>query len=138
MQSRGRTFATGIEIIDRGPPPLVDLDAATAVVGGRRYGDHLFGDIDADGLAFCIDIGKVFDKFYHIHVAAIEIDMLGTRPLHFAVDSPGHDIAWRQVLSLIISLHKGLAPGIAQDTPLAAYSFADQEGAADARFKKRS
>jgi hypothetical protein len=80
----------------------------------------------------------MLSEAHPVHVAAIEIDMLRTGNLHFVIDSPGHNISWRQVSSLIIALHKRLAMAVAQNAAIATYGFCNQEGlSAFAGFVKR-
>src|ERR1700678_3833793 len=137
MQTGGRTFSAGIEVDDGGVTPFIHFYPAATVVGGRRHRYHVLCGIDADRAAFFIDVGKVLDKPGLVHVPAIEVNVFGTGTFHLAVEGAGYDIAGRQVLSFVISGHKRLATGIAEDTAVAPDCFGDQERGADAWLIER-
>src|SRR6185437_11327070 len=96
--------------------PFIDLDAATTIMGGGGHRDHRLGGIYTDRTAFFIDVGEMFDEADLVHMPAIEIDVFGTRLFHFAVEGPGHNIPWRQVLPLVVPAHEGLPFIVTKDT----------------------
>ena len=74
MESRTGAFANGIEVLDAGLTPAVGQDAAAHVVGRRHHGDRVTGDVDAQGEALLIDIGKALLQEFHIAMADVEKD----------------------------------------------------------------
>ncbi len=60
-------------------------------------------------------------------VGDIEIDAVGTEPLHLMVDGPRHHVAGRELGPLIEALHEGLAVGQQQPPPLAAHRLGNQK-----------
>ena len=76
VQPRAGTFAQGIKATDARTAVEVDLDTAAEVMGCGRYRDVVAGDVDADGAAFGIDVGKMAARLFGVFVGDIEADVV--------------------------------------------------------------
>src|ERR1700683_286463 len=104
-------------------------------MGSRSNRYHLCGYVDANRAAFLADIWEMFYEPVLIHVAAVEVNMLGTGFFHFAVDRPRYDIPGRQILPFVVFFHERFPATVPEDAPISPYRFGDQERRADARLK---
>ena len=96
VQSRAGTFAYGIEAAYARAGVEVYLDAAAQIVGARRDGDILFGDVDADGEAFGVDIREMAARLFCRLVGNVEAHVVDAVLLHLFVDGARHDVARSQ------------------------------------------
>ncbi|MNT26560.1 hypothetical protein D3C72_1621410 [compost metagenome] len=79
----------------------------------RSYRYHLCKHIYTDAFTLLINIRKVMQEFFLVHMTAIKVHMRCTGYLHFIIYSTGYNIAWGQVFTLIIARHKCLSMHIA-------------------------
>ena len=48
----------------------------------------------------------MFLELFNIHMATVKVNIFGASNLHFVIDSPCHNIPWRQVFPGIVPLHE--------------------------------
>ncbi len=127
VQPRAGGFAQRIESLDGGLAVAVDLHAAAAVVGGRRDGYPVLGDVDADRETLLVDVGEVSADRFGLLVGDVEIYEVFAPPGHLAVDGAGHHVARSQRLHGVVLVHELLARLEAQDGSEAAHGLRDEE-----------
>ena len=129
VQAGAGHFAHGVEIFERGLPPLVHPDAAAGIVRGGDDRHEVFGDVDAEGQRLLVDGGKVVQDLIAWHVRAqVEVDVVDVSRQHFAVNATRHNIARGQILPLgIMVLHERHTVGVDEPRPCPAHRLGDEE-----------
>ena len=97
-------------------------------MGSGAYGDHILCDIDADRLAFLIDIREVMLRLLGILVRHVEVYMIKTMDLHLLIDGTGDDVTRSEAQPLVIFLHERLTVGQFQNAAVATHGIRDEEG----------
>ena len=93
VQSRAGTFAYGIEAAYARAGVEVYLDAAAQIMGARRNGDILFGNVDADRKAFGVDIREMPARLFRRLMRNVEAHVVDAVLLHLFIDGTRHNVA---------------------------------------------
>jgi hypothetical protein len=101
---------------------------STLVMGGGHDGNEVLGDVDAELEAVGINVGEPVNYKTRGFCGDVQKHAVGPALFHFAVDGPSHDVARGEGFERVITVHEGLAGGIAQNAAFAAHRFADEKG----------
>ena len=123
MQSCTGTFTGCIQMLNRCTPPLIGFNTTATVMCCRCHRYHMLCYINTKAFTLLINIREVMNKFFQIHMTAIEPHMFGTVDLHFTVNCPCNNITWCKIFTFIVPFHKCFTLMVTQNTTISTYCF---------------
>src|SRR5690606_16318474 len=120
-------FPTGVQLTDRGSAVFIHLHTSTNIMAGRSNRNVLGERINSDASTLVQNRREMGLKSFGIQVSAIEVYVIPSVNLHFAVDRPGYDITRGQGISMIVFVHKFLAIQSLENGTISAHSLGNQE-----------
>ena len=127
MNTGASNLATGIQPPQRGFAPDVSANTAHHVMGSRRNWQQVSGDVESGARTECRDRGEVNHCRCRIHVAQVKKHLPTSTP-HLTGNRPRNNVAWCQLVALVIPRHEALTQTVPQIRALATHRFRNQKG----------
>mmetsp|Transcript_12631 Transcript_12631/g.36171 ORF Transcript_12631/g.36171 Transcript_12631/m.36171 type:complete len:273 (-) Transcript_12631:5006-5824(-) len=122
VETTARDLSASEKAWDVGLAVETSLHPATQVMLRRKNGNWFRRDIDPNGPTVGRNVREVAEDRVLRHVGNVQEHVIRARMEHFRLNSPGHDISWREFLPWVDALHEpALAVGRKQHATLAAH-----------------
>jgi hypothetical protein len=127
VKSGARALTSYVEILDIRPSELITHDTTAQVMRGGNDRNRLLGDIETELQTPLVDGRKVILDKIRGSMRDIEKHVIISPTLHLIVDSPGDNIAGRELKLRVIPLHERLPVHAPELSTLSSHRFGDEK-----------